>query len=126
MGVNKLTKIVLAFELFEQGNSKTDIAIKLQLNRETVHLWIKSILEMGLLEFLDHYTSAKNGLNFLNYSFEKRYKHTNLLQDDGGHEWKDEFKQNVLKFADRFRVARPYNKNEQSFITYWNRQKIAP
>jgi len=65
--------------------------------------------------------TALNGLNFLNYSFEKRYKHTELLQADGGHEWKAEFKQNVHKFADRFRIARPYKKNEQSFIESFNR-----
>ena len=62
-----------------------------------------------------------DGLNFLNYSFDKRYKHTNLLQTDGGPEFKAEFKQNVFKFADRFRVARPYKKNEQSYIESFNR-----
>lgn len=65
--------------------------------------------------------TSSDGLNFLNYSFDKRYKHTNLLQTDGGPEFKAEFKQNVFKFADRFRVARPYKKNEQSYIESFNR-----
>jgi len=61
------------------------------------------------------------GLDFLNHSFETRYKHTNLLQTDGGPEFKAEFKKNVFKFTDRFRVARPYKKNEQSYIESFNR-----
>lgn len=59
--VNQLTKITIAWELFESGIPKSHIASKLGLNRETVHLWIKGILELGLLEFLDQYTNSKKG-----------------------------------------------------------------
>ncbi|PIP74366.1 MAG: hypothetical protein COW87_04170, partial [Candidatus Levybacteria bacterium CG22_combo_CG10-13_8_21_14_all_35_11] len=31
------------------------------------------------------------------------------------------FRLNVFKYADRFRVARPYKKNEQSYIESFNR-----
>lgn len=65
--------------------------------------------------------TSNDGLNFLEYSFETRFKHTNLLQTDGGPEFKGEFKQNVLRFTDRHRVARPYKKNEQSYIESFNR-----
>ena len=65
--------------------------------------------------------TSLDGLNFLTHSFETRYKHTNLLQTDGGPEFKSEFKNNVFKFTDRFRVARPYKKNEQSYIESFNR-----
>jgi len=65
--------------------------------------------------------TAGDGLNFLTSSFEKRYKHTNILQTDGGSEFKAEFGQNAYKFADRLRRARPYKKNEQSFIESFNR-----
>jgi len=65
--------------------------------------------------------TAADGLRFLNYSFEDRFKHTNLLQTDGGPEFKAEFSQNVFKYADRLRRARPYKKNEQSFIESFNR-----
>ena len=65
--------------------------------------------------------TASDGLNFLTNSFEKRYKHTNVLQTDGGPEFKAEFGQNALKYADRLRRARPYKKNEQSYIESFNR-----
>lgn len=65
--------------------------------------------------------TALDGLNFLVYSFYRRYKHTDVLQTDGGAEFKREFRQNVFKFADRFRNARPYRKNEQSYIESFNR-----
>lgn len=237
MDVLNLTKITMAWELFEQGVAKTHIASKLQINRETTHLWIKGIQEYGLLEFLERYSNskkgerskrkldgllksrvyrlrednrdccgqkireflndeygitlstttiykilgekyqlrskwkknqirgpvpkaenprevvqmdsvdfgglfaftgidiftrevsvglyrsltAKDGLDFLNSSFEERFNHTNLLQTDGGSEFKAEFRSNVFRYADRFRVARPYKKNEQSYIESFNR-----
>lgn len=61
MDVLNLTKITLAWEIYEAGVPKTHIAKQLRLNRETVHLWIKGIEEHGLLEFLDKYTNAKRG-----------------------------------------------------------------
>lgn len=237
MEVKQLTKITLAWELFESGVPKAHIASRLELSRETIHIWIKSIQEWGLLEFLEQYTNAKkgerkkrkadgllksrvfrlreeyrdccgqkikeflsdeygislshtsiykilgekyqlgskwkknqargpipeadhqreviqmdtvdfgsifaftgidiftkevsvklyqsltakDGLDFLNFSFNSRFDHVNLLQADGGPEFKAEFKQNVFKFADRFRVARPYKKNEQAYIESFNR-----
>lgn len=237
MDVNQLTKITLAWELYEAGIAKSHIASQLGVDRETVHLWIKGIQELGILEFLDKYTNAKkgqrtkrkidgllktrvwtlrnnnrgccgqkiqeylwneyqihlsvetiykilrekynlrskwkknqkrgpvpkatkpreviqmdtvdfgyvfaftgidifskdatvklypsltsaDGLDFLRYSMETRYKRTNLLQTDGGPEFKGEFRQNVFNYTDRFRVARPYKKNEQSYIESFNR-----
>jgi transposase InsO family protein len=66
-------------------------------------------------------SGVKDGLNFLNYSFNQIYHHTNLLQTDGGSEFKAEFRSNVFNYADRFRVSRPYKKNEQSYIESFNR-----
>lgn len=51
--------------------------------------------------------TAKDGLDFLEFSFNNRYQHVNLLQTDGGPEFKAEFRSHVFQFADRFRVARP-------------------
>ncbi len=65
--------------------------------------------------------TARDGLDFLTFSFNNRFNHTNLLQTDGGSEFKAEFRSNVFKYADRFRVARPYKKNEQSYIESFNR-----
>ena len=62
-----------------------------------------------------------DGLQFLNHAFQSRFSHTEILQSDGGSEFKDQFKRNVFKYADRFRVSRPYRKNEQSFIESFNR-----
>lgn len=239
MEVQQITKISLAWELYQVGVPKAHIACQLGINRETVYLWTLGINSspLGLVGFLDSYAKAKkgrrskrkidgllktrifalreenrnccgqkiqeylwndykvhlsvetiykvlrekyklrskwkknvkrgpvprankpreviqmdtvdfgyvfaftgidifskdvsvklypsltssDGLDFLTHSMEDRYKHTNLLQVDGGPEFKGEFKQNVFNFADRFRVARPYKKNEQSFIESFNR-----
>lgn len=237
MDVLNLTKITLAWELYEQGVTKSHIASRLYVNRETVHLWIKGIQEFGLIEFLERYThakcgerakrktdgllktriyrlrdenrnccgqkirefladdygislstttiykilsekyqlrskwkknkvrgpvpkankpraviqmdsvdfgeifaftsvdifskevsvklypslTAKDGLDFLHHSFTSRFNHTNLLQTDGGPEFKAEFREHTYEYADRFRVSRPYKKNEQSYIESFNR-----
>ena len=47
--------------------------------------------------------------------------HVELLQTDGGSEFKAEFRSSVFLYCDRFRIARPYKKNEQSFIESFNR-----
>lgn len=65
--------------------------------------------------------TSNDGHDFLSHAFSNRYGHTELLQTDGGPEFKGAFKQNVFSFAERFRVARPYKKNEQSFIESFNR-----
>jgi len=65
--------------------------------------------------------TSMDGKDFLNHSFTNRFHHTDLLQTDGGPEFKGEFKQNVFTYAERFRVARPYKKNEQSYIESFNR-----
>jgi predicted transcriptional regulator len=65
--------------------------------------------------------TSSDGKDFLTDSFQKRFHHTELLQTDGGPEFKGEFRQSVFTYADRFRVARPYKKNEQSFIESFNR-----
>jgi transposase len=44
-----------------------------------------------------------------------------LLQSDGGPEYKKAFKKVIKRYADRYRVSRPYKKNEQSFIESFNR-----
>lgn len=237
MEVLNLTRIAIAWELFEQGLPKSHIAEKLSVNRETVHLWIAGVKEFGLLGFMDKYShakkgervkrqvdailkrriwglrdremdccgqkiryflnkeygsspavskiyeilaekyklkskwkknqkrgsvpkaekpreviqmdtvdfgevfaftgvdifskeaviklygslTAKEGLDFLRFSFNSRYQHTELLQTDGGHEFKAEFKRNVFTYTDRFRIASPYRKNEQSYIESFNR-----
>jgi len=64
--------------------------------------------------------TSLGGLSFLNQAIRK-FRHTNLLQTDGGPEFKDRFRKNVFRFADRFRVARPYRKNEQAYIESFNR-----
>jgi len=65
--------------------------------------------------------TSMDGKDFLLHSFQDKFHHTELLQTDGGPEFKGEFRQHVFTFADRLRVARPYKKNEQSFIESFNR-----
>lgn len=238
MEMNQITKITLAWELYQEQVPKMHVAQRLAVHRETVGLWIEGIEKdpQGLTGFIDNYLSAKKGkrakrkldgllknqiwrirdenrdccgqkirkylyqesgvllsvktiykvlgekyqlrskwkkniargpvpkalspreviqmdsidlgwvfaftgidiftkevvvnlysaltscegLQFLNQAI-ARFKHTNLLQTDGGPEFKDNFRKNVFRFADRFRVARPYRKNEQSYIESFNR-----
>ncbi|MCL4386784.1 DDE-type integrase/transposase/recombinase [Patescibacteria group bacterium] len=238
--MNQLTKITIAWELFAQQMPKTHIAEQLEVNRETVHLWIIGIEnnERGLLGFLDDYAKAKKGkrpkrqvdpilkrrvwmirereqnccgqkiqyfLNkeygvkpavskiyeilgekyklrsrwkknqlsglvphasrpqeviqmdtidfgevfaftgvdifsreadvflapqltghfghqFLKQSMQRRFHNfVDIIQTDGGPEFKEEFKEHVLEYTKRHRIAHPYKKNEQSYIESFNR-----
>ena len=238
MDMQQLTKIVLASELSKNDIPQTQIASRLEVNRDTVRLWLKGVTEFGLLGFLEKYQAAKkgerqkrkisvqlkeliydireqerdccgqkikyflkedhhislgttaiykvlgekyqlrtkrkknqvrgpvphaeeareviqmdtvdfgevfaftavdifskevdvllrpsltshDGLIFLETAMARRFNgHSELIQADGGPEFKDEFKANVHRFSDRYRVARPYKKNEQSYIESFNR-----
>ena len=66
--------------------------------------------------------TAEYGCQFLCQSMRRRFRgHVNLLQTDGGPEFKAEFKNKVNAFCNRHRIARPYRKNEQSYIESFNR-----
>ena len=66
--------------------------------------------------------TSHDGLVYLETAMNRRFNnHSDLIQTDGGPEFKDEFKLNVLRFTNRHRVARPYKKNEQSYIESFNR-----
>lgn len=238
MDMLQTTKIINAWELFNQGVSQTHIASHLEVNRDTIRVWLQGIKSLGLSHFLRTYESAKkgvrvrrkktegmknliceireqeryccgqkikyfleqdhgikvgstliyevlneryqlrskwkkntargpiptaeqarevvqvdtvdfgevfaftsvdiftkevdillrpsltsqDGLIFLETAMNRRFNgHVNLIQSDGGPEFKREFRSNVLRFADRYRVARPYKKNEQSYIESFNR-----
>jgi transposase InsO family protein len=66
--------------------------------------------------------TAKYGVRFLIQSMRRRFGgHVHLIQTDGGPEFKADFLANVPLFCHRHRVARPYRKNEQSYIESFNR-----
>ena len=232
------TLITLCWELHEQGMAKSRIAQRVGKHRETIHIWIKSIQQYGLIDFLEKYRRAKKGerkrrqinpivkrwvweirereyhccgqkikyflklehdihlcvpkiyeilsekyvirskwkknqargqipkaskpreviqmdtidfgdlfaftaidiftkeaevmivpeltakfgCKFLYQSMRRRFDgHVHLIQTDGGPEFKADFADNVYCFCERHRVARPYRKNEQSFIESFNR-----
>lgn len=235
--MNNTTKIITAWELYNQNIPKSHIAEHLGKNRETIHIWLNGIQQLGLGKFLSNYENAKKGerekrqldpilkrriwdirerekqccgekiqyflkkeyglkiatstiyialkekyklrskwkkntqrgfvpkaekpreviqmdsvdfgevyaftgidiftrevdvyiaprltarygYKFLNISMDRVFKRTKLLQTDGGSEFKNEFKQNVLRYCDRHRIARPYKKNEQAYIESFNR-----
>ena len=50
----------------------------------------------------------------------RTFGHCEVLQTDGGSEFEAECAQAIPSFADRHRIARPYKKNEQSFIECFN------
>jgi len=49
------------------------------------------------------------------------FQFTELLQRDGGSEFKAEWNQEAKNYCHRIRTARPYKKNEQSYIESFNR-----
>lgn len=66
--------------------------------------------------------TARYGYRFLSQSMNRRFdSHANLIQTDGGPEFKADFTLHVHSFCDRHRIARPYRKNEQSYIESFNR-----
>ena len=66
--------------------------------------------------------TARYGSRFLVKSMKRRFgQHAHLIQTDGGPEFKADFLMHVHYFCDRHRVARPYRKNEQSYIESFNR-----
>lgn len=65
---------------------------------------------------------AVDGQAFLHHCMSKRFdNYVEIIQTDGGSEFKAEFKEDAEHYCSRHRVARPYKKNEQSFIESFNR-----
>ncbi len=65
---------------------------------------------------------AADGKAFLEYCMPRRFdSFSEIIQTNGGSEFKGEFKQTVTAYCNRHRVARPYKKNEQAFIESFNR-----
>jgi len=65
---------------------------------------------------------AADGQAFLHNCMPERFDgHVEIIQTDGGSEFKGLFSQDVFLYCDRHRVARPYKKNEQAFIESFNR-----
>ena len=58
MEVQKQTEVVLAWELYEQGLSKSAIARRLGRDRETVRLWLRGVEQQGLKGFVDKSSNA--------------------------------------------------------------------
>lgn len=49
------------------------------------------------------------------------FQFSDMLQRDGGHEFKAEWNQQAKNYCNRICTARPYKKNEQSYIESFNR-----
>lgn len=65
---------------------------------------------------------ATDGQFFLQTAMERRFNNVSqIIQTDGGSEFKAEFHQNSKKYCNWHRFARPYKKNEQSYIESFNR-----
>src|SRR3990172_102563 len=65
---------------------------------------------------------AKDGQIFLHTCMERRFdNYSKIIQTDGGPEFKREFRKDVFNYCLRHRYARPYRKNEQSYIESFNR-----
>jgi transposase InsO family protein len=65
---------------------------------------------------------AADGQAFLHACMPSRFSgFVDTIQTDGGHEFKGQFLQDIPHYCAHHRVARPYKKNEQSFIESFNR-----
>ena len=65
---------------------------------------------------------AADGQTFLHFAMPTRFDNfVDVIQTDGGHEFKGPFLPDVHRDCSHHRVARPYKKNEQSFIESFNR-----
>jgi len=65
---------------------------------------------------------AADGKAFLEHCMPRRFNgFSEIIQTDGGSEFKGEFSQVTDDYCDLHRVARPYKKNEQAFIESFNR-----
>ena len=65
---------------------------------------------------------AIDGKAFLEHCMPRRFDgFAKVIQTDGGSEFKGAFSGIVGNYCDRHRVARPYKKNEQSYIESFNR-----
>lgn len=70
------------------------------------------VIRQGL-EALDGALALKQQMSY--------FKFADLLQRDGGSEFKAVWNQVALNYCHRIRTARPYKKNEQSYIESFNR-----
>lgn len=65
---------------------------------------------------------ATDGQAFLHQCMARRFERfSEVIQTDGGAEFKGEFSETVPLYCNQHRVARPYKKNEQSYIESFNR-----
>ena len=65
---------------------------------------------------------ATDGKVFLDQCMSRRFDNfAEIIQTDGGSEFKGAFSETVSAYCHRHRVARPYKKNEQSYIESFNR-----
>ena len=116
-----------------QKNKARGLVPKASMPREVIQMDTIDFGELYAFTAVDIFTreadiliatelTAEIGRQFLYRSMRQRFGgHVKLLQTDGGPEFKAEFKSNAPLFCDRHRVARPYRKNEQSYIESFNR-----
>ena len=116
-----------------QKNKARGLVPKASMPREVIQMDTIDFGELYAFTAVDIFTreadiliatelTAEFGRQFLYRSMRRRFGgHVKLLQTDGGPEFKAEFKSNAPLFCDRHQVARPYRKNEQSYIESFNR-----
>lgn len=66
--------------------------------------------------------TSDDGAAFLRTAMSRRFTgRVEVLQTDGGPEFKGAFAQQARTYCDRHRIARPYKKNEQAYVESFNR-----
>ena len=66
--------------------------------------------------------TSEDGAAFLRTAMPRRFaRRVEVLQTDGGPEFKGAFATQARAYCDRHRIARPYKKSEQAYIESFNR-----
>jgi len=116
-----------------QKNKKRGVLPHAQAPREVIQMDTVLFGDVFAFTAVDIYTresdvllrpalEARDGQAFLHHCMPRRFgSFAQIIQTDGGSEFKKEFHQDVSQYCHQHRVARPYKKNEQSFIESYNR-----
>src|SRR3989344_3521781 len=145
---DRITTIHICYSLWKQGVSPEQMPVELGIHRATVYRWIRGFVRKGekpreviqtdtvdlghLYAFtaIDTFTkevsvtiasrlTALAGREALKAQLQQFGK-IDHIQRDGGPEFKREWQDYALKHIASIRTARPYKKNEQTFIERFN------
>lgn len=127
LGKNKLLRKTRKTKLYSKENKRT----KVEWERQLIETDTVDFGELYAFTFIDVFTrqasvvlktilNSRSGREALEDSM-KKYKRSDIIQSDGGPEFKKEFRSAVKQFCFKYRQSRPFRKNDQAHIESFNR-----